>query len=38
LPFKDIAPARTIGMAWRKHTAREQCIVAINQQIKRLVG
>jgi LysR family hydrogen peroxide-inducible transcriptional activator len=29
IPFEGLAPSRTIGLVWRKHTVRQKCIAKI---------
>ncbi len=34
LPFAGLAPSRTIGLVWRKHTARKACIERVLQSLR----
>ena len=38
IPFDKLAPSRTIGMVWRKHTARKECILRIASLLPSIGG
>ncbi len=38
IPLEGKAPAREVGLAWRRHTARREEFLLLGQELKRLAG